>query len=210
MKLTDKFSTPVTWLVRVIGWSVSLITIWWLFSFYANMKLVNHVATCLETLKHRTGTGPASALTDAKDLLACLDKQAGFPEKFMYAPAKKAILSLPSVPCRYVGIWSASRGETMYRVTLMDDSRFIAEPLRDAAPAAQNLSGSWGVHEDRMIWLYDTGRLWPPDINPITYISETGFSLREADGSTTRYDLIEQVPSTSCTPGNSPAPMLTR
>jgi hypothetical protein len=206
MKLTDKLSTPVTWLMRVVGWSLSLIIMWGLFSFYANMKLVNNVAACLETLKHRTETGPATALTDAKNLVACLDKRAGFPEKFMYAEARKAILSLPSVPCRYVGIWSATRGETVYRVTLKDDSRFIAEPLREAT----NISGSWGVHDGRMIWLYDAGRVWPLDINPITDISATGFSLREADGSTTRYDLIEQVPSTSCTLGNSPAPTLTR
>jgi hypothetical protein len=83
----------------------------------------------------------------------------------------------------------------VYRVTLRDDSQYIAEPVRDNTPGAQALSGSWGFNDGRMIWLPDTGRFWPPDINPVTDISDTSFSLREANGSTTRYELVERVPA---------------
>jgi hypothetical protein len=58
-----------------------------------------------------------------------------------------------------------------------------------------------------MIWLHEAGRVWPPDINPITDSSDTSFSLREADGSTTRYELIRRVPSTSCTPDQPREPI---
>jgi len=193
MKLTDKLPTPVTWLVRVIGWSASLMVIGWLFSIYVNMKTVNHA--CFETLQNRAGNEPVTALGAAKELVACLDKRAGFPEKFMYAPTKKAIQALPHTPRRYVGVWTASRTDTVYRVTLRDDSQYMAEPVRDNSPGAQVLTGSWGVYNGKMIWLSDSGRFWPPDINPITNISDTSFSLREANGSSTRYELVGHVPS---------------
>ena len=195
MKLTDKLPTPVTWLVRVIGWSASLMVIGWLFSIFVNMKTVNHVAACFETLQNRAGNEPVTALGAAKELVACLDKRAGFPEKFMYAPTKKAIQALPHTPRRYVGVWTASRTDTVYRVTLRDDSQYMAEPVRDNSPGAQVLTGSWGVYNGKMIWLSDSGRFWPPDINPITNISDTSFSLREANGSSTRYELVGHVPS---------------
>lgn len=195
MKLTDKLPMPVTWLVRVIGWSASLIVIGWLFSMYVNMKTVNHVAACFETQQNRAGKEPVTALDAAKELVACMDKRAGFPEKFMYASTRKAIQSLPHAPCRYVGVWTASRADTVYKITLRDDSRYIAEPVRDSTPGAQVLTGSWGVYNGKMIWLSDTGRFWPPDINPITTISDTSFSLREANGSSTRYELVGHVPS---------------
>ena len=113
----------------------------------------------------------------------------------MYAPTKKAIQALPHTPRRYVGVWTASRTDTVYRVTLRDDSQYMAEPVRDNSPGAQVLTGSWGVYNGKMIWLSDSGRFWPPDINPITNISDTSFSLREANGSSTRYELVGHVPS---------------
>jgi hypothetical protein len=196
MKLTDKLPTPVTWIVRVVCWSASLMIIWGLFSFYASLKTVNHVEACFETIHHRaTGKETFTSLDAAQELVACLDKRAGFPEKFMYASTKKTIQSLPSTPPRYVGVWTASRINSVYRVTLRDDSQYSAVPLRDNTPGAQALSGSWGVNDGRMIWLPDTGRFWPPDINPITDINDITFTLREADGSTTRYELVERVPS---------------
>jgi len=204
MKLSDKLPTPVKWLVRVIGWSVSLIVIWGLFSFYTNMKTVNQVGACFEILHNRAGKEPLNSLDAAKELVSCMDERAGFPEKFMYSSTKKAIQSLPSVPRKYVGVWTASRTGTVYRVTLRDDSQYIAVPESDNTPGAQVLSGSWGVNDGRMIWLPDTGRFWPPDINPITDISDTSFSLREANGSTTRYELLERVPVSYAAPLSQP------
>jgi hypothetical protein len=197
MKLTDKIPKPVTWLVRMIGWSVSLIVIIGLFSFYANMKALNHVESCFEAIHSRSGTKPSTSLDAAKELVACLDKQAGFPEKFLYASTKKTIRSLPAAPRKYVGVWAASRADTVYRVTLRDDSQYTAEPTRINTPGAQILSGSWGVSDGKMIWLPDTGRFWPPDINPIMDISDTSFTLREANGSTTHYELIEHMPAST-------------
>jgi len=89
----------------------------------------------------------------------------------------------------------------VYRAIRSDDSQYSAERLRDDTPGAQVHRGSWGAHDGRMIWMHDEGRFCPPDINPITTISDGSFSLREADGSSTRYDLIEHVQSASCTPG---------
>jgi hypothetical protein len=200
MKLTDTLPRAVTWVIRFICWSASLFVIWILFRFYANMKLINNVAACMETMQRGPSNVAASSLEASKEMVACLDKQAGFPVKFMYASDKKAILALPSIPCRYVGIWTATRGNTVYRVTLKDDSQFSAEPLRDDTHGARLLRGSWGAYDGRMIWMYDEGRFWPPDINPITTISDGSFNLQEADGSMTRYDLVERVQSAACTP----------
>ncbi len=206
MKLTDKLPPTVTWLLRAACWSVSLLIIWWLFSFYASMKTVNHVALCMEK-QQRGAKTPLTSLDAAKDLVDCLDRQSGFPEKLVYRASKKAIDSLPSTPCRFVGVWTAARAGTVYRVTLGDDSRYTAEPVLDNTPGAKVHSGSWGAREDRMIWLHDEGRIWPPDINQITVSSDTGFSLLEADRSTTRYELVKRLPSESCTPGNSAQPI---
>jgi hypothetical protein len=154
----------------------------------------------METMHRNPSKVAPSSLEASKELVACLDTQAGFPEKFIPDSGKKAIRAMPSIPCQYVGIWTATRGNTVYRVTLRDDSQYRAEPVRDDAPGAKILSGSWGAYDGSMIWMHDEGRIWPPDINPITPISDASFNLREADGSITRYDLIERVPSTSCTP----------
>jgi hypothetical protein len=202
MKLTDTLPPAVTWLLRAACWSLSLLITWWLFSFYASMKTVNHVALCMER-QQKAAKAPRSSLDAAKDLVDCLDRQSGFPEKFMYRASKKAIDSLPSVPCQFVGVWTAARASTVYRVTLGDDSRYTAEPVLDNTPGAKTLSGSWGARDGRMIWLHDEGRIWPPDINQITVNSDTGFSLLEADRSTTRYELVKRVPSTTCTQGDS-------
>jgi hypothetical protein len=55
-----------------------------------------------------------------------------------------------------------------------------------------------------MVWLNEQGRVWPPDINQIMQISDTVFTLREADRSITRYELVERIPSTACSPDPSP------
>jgi hypothetical protein len=204
MKLTDRIPAKLTWIIRLTGWSVSLIIIWGMFSFYANLKTANSIQACMETLHKRPQAGEFTSLDAAKELVACLDGRSGFPEKLMNAHTKKLIQSLPSVPCRYVGIWTTSRADTVYRVTLMDDSRYIAVPLRDSSPGAGELDGSWGVLNDRMVWLNEQGRVWPPDINQITQISDTVFTLREVDRSTTRYELVERIPSTACSPDPSP------
>jgi hypothetical protein len=200
MKLTDKLPRPLAWFVRILFWGLSLLVIWSIFNVYANMKLVNLVGDCMENLPRTQGKVPQTSLEASKDMVACMDQRGGFPEKLKYSAAKKTVQMLPSIPCRYVGVWTATRSSTVYQVTLRDDSQFTAAPIKDTTPGAQTVSGSWGARDGKMVWLYDTGRFWPPDVNPITDINNASFTLREADGSTTRYDLVEHVQSSSCTP----------
>ena len=100
--------------------------------------------------------------------------------------------------CRYAGVWSAARNSVVYIVTLEADGRFIAEPGENTPANARPISGAWSAAGNALAWVYDSGAVWPPDINPISAESADAFTLREVNGNVTRYTLIERYRPAIC------------
>lgn len=102
-------------------------------------------------------------------------------------------------PCALVGLWTASRQDSVYQVTLQEDGRFLAEPLARGRYAAAALQGDWQVENDRIRWRHDGLTTTEPDINPIREPSAISFTLVEVNGELTRYNLIHRTPGPRCT-----------
>mgnify|MGYP001245952501 CR=1 FL=1 len=110
-------------------------------------------------------------------------------------------------PCALVGVWAASRRDSVYQVTLQDDGRFHAEPLARGAFSSGTIHGDWSVDTvdagPRITWRYDGGApVGPPDVNPVRDLAATGFTLVEVNGETTRYNLIRRTPGARCPAGH--------
>ncbi len=130
----------------------------------------------------------------------CVDGSGGLMGSAMFRPTMSMINSLPSVPCRYVGVWTSTRPGAQYQIRLADDSRFSGVPVQPASAAGPEL-GVWGVVDGRMIWFYDKGMVWPPDINQILPGEDPQhFTLVEVNGMQTQFALIQKIPSSRCTP----------
>jgi len=202
MNLFSRVPGPIAWGMRIVAWTIGLAIIGVMLAGYGNFRLSKHILECMQAAK---GSAP-SALAYSQQLVACADKRSGPLERAVLYPRRKAMAALPNVPCRYVGVWTATRPPsarlpaTVYRITLRDDSKFIAEPVQ--SPDTQVITGSWGVYQEAMVWFYDQGHVWPPDMNPIRHTNDDAFTLREAEGTLTSYALLTRAASQNCVPSS--------
>lgn len=192
MNLFANVPRPVTWVLRIAGWTVGLGLIFGIVFWYGNFKITHHITECFHEQAHAN----PNALRAAQQLFACVEKKSGPLERLLLSHNRKALAALPNAPCRYVGTWTATRPGAVYRVTLKDSGDFVAEPVQ--GPSRDVITGSWGVYRDSMVWIYDSGQLWPPDINDIRQAGADAFALVEADRSLTQYALYARAPSQNC------------
>ena len=193
MSAADQIQTRISWTLRAVGGIVAIAIIFALAYKALFQKQVVRTTACLDRV---SSAQPAmSALASVDSYAACIAKQAG-----SVAPSPAGALS---PRCRYAGVWSAKRGEMVYQVTLEVEGKFVAEPVEYVPANAPTITGAWSVAGHSIVWAYDSGAVWPPDINPISTESASGesvsaFTLTEVNGSTTRYGLIERLRSTAC------------
>jgi hypothetical protein len=190
MGLRDPLPRSVSWITRTIGYSVGAVAIAVAWYVAGNVLLVKHYTDCME-LPSQRGASKPTALESAKALVACVDGRSGLVETLAFWQTKRLFSALPSAPCDYVGTWRATREKSVYQITLRADGQFLAEPVQTSDRDARNLAGSWGVvgklDSQKMVWLYDEGRVWPPDVNPIKNARADGFTLVEENGSRTEF-----------------------
>lgn len=86
----------------------------------------------------------------------------------------------------------------VYQVTMEADGRFIAEPVQNTPPNAVAITGAWNVAGKALVWAYDSGAVWPPDVNPFSAETDNAFTLAEVNGAMTHYALIERQASALC------------
>lgn len=99
---------------------------------------------------------------------------------------KRSAASGTSHPrCAYAGMWSSKRRDVEYFLTLNADGSFVAEPGPGTHAGERAVTGAWTVANNKMVWAYDSGPVWPPDINPIFDERASALKLREVDGQTT-------------------------
>ena len=173
-------------------WLVALMIIFTLGYKVMGKKVVDRKIACLDQ---------ASTAERATTPIAAVDKYAacmGLPVD--NTPVAKPASSNDTRParCRYLGKWAATRGNMVYHVTLEVDGQFVAEPAQNARADAQTITGAWSVAGKSIAWVYDSGAVWPPDVNPVSNETSDEFTLTEVNGSTTRYTLIAAFTPAIC------------
>jgi hypothetical protein len=180
-------------MLRTILWVVALFIIFSLLYKVAFRKQVEQRVNCLE--RSASAESASTPLAAVNKYSACIGRN-----EMATTGAKSAGSTSDSRPmrCKYVGTWAATRGSVTYNVTLEADGRFAAEPGANAPPSPASITGAWSAAGNALVWVYDSGPVWPPDINPISDASSDAFTLREVNGSTTRYSLIEKQTPAIC------------
>ena len=184
MSLNRPLQGSTTFVVRLIGWSVALGIIFLLMYKTMFKEQLQRSASCGEEAEAAMAAG--SPLVAVDKYAACVNRKSA--AKASSTPAR----------CKYAGVWSASRGNVIHRVTLDVNGKFIAEPGANARAGAEEITGAWGIAGRALVWSYDNGAVWPPDVNPISAATDSGFTLAEVDGATTRYTLISRSMVTAC------------
>jgi len=186
MRLGDRVPSSYSWVARLIGWGVGIALMAALSLAMARNQLGRSAEACLGQME-----APADAenptIVRAQRMAACIDKRSIFPATLLFKKTRLLLEALPSAPCEYVGTWRAARTDSVYRVVLSDDGRFEARALVDDRSDGVPIVGAWGVVDGEMVWLYDEGHVWPPDVNRIHPATGQLFLLDEQNGSQTSY-----------------------
>lgn len=175
-----------TGMLRTFAWLGALVLIYLVGSFATGMKLANDYPVC----EARTSRIDGSTLERTRGFLRCLQDQAGLLDGMTLKSTSRFVEPMPVTPPEYHGTWIATRPGSRWRVDLNGDGTFYAAQLAGPTTAngSRSLTGAWSVVDEHFVWLYDEGRVWPPDINPIRDPSAHTFRLREQDGSMTQYE----------------------
>ncbi|MBL8516558.1 MAG: hypothetical protein JNM76_06280 [Betaproteobacteria bacterium] len=159
---------------RTLMWAgFSIVIVFLLYRGVARMT-VEATADCLERKAH---------VEQYLTRLAAVEGYARCVAKNEKRPAAGS--GTPHPRCAYAGVWSSKRRDVEYFITLNADGTFVAEPGPGASSNAQPVTGAWTVANNKMVWAYDSGPVWPPDINPIFDERASALKLREVDGQTT-------------------------
>jgi hypothetical protein len=155
---------------RTLIWAgFSVIIIFLLYRAVAK-KTVESVVDCLNKASHEERY--VTRVAAVEGYARCVAKN-----------EKKPVIGNPR--CPYAGVWSSKRRDMEYFITLNADGSFLAEPGPGTRPGEQPIGGAWTVANGKMVWAYDAGPVWPPDINPIFDERASSLKLREVDGQTT-------------------------
>ena len=193
MDVSSNVPGPLTWMFRALGWLIGLAIIAGFLFGYGSFKAGTAIQQCLEKAPTER-----NALVFAQELVNCAHARSGTLGRRSLSQTKEMMNALPNTPCRYLGTWRASRTGAVYTVTLDADSTFVAEPLEPRN--AETITGAWGVYRDKMVWFYNNGRVWPPDVNPIKQHNDDVFTLVETDRSLTTYMLVKRSDWKACAP----------
>ena len=183
------------WLLRGMLWLVALMIIFSLGHMIMGKKVVDRKIACLD---QASSAGRATSPIDAVNkYAACMGLPVDNQPAVTVALGNTGNDTRPA-RCRYLGVWAATRGSMVYQVTLEADGKFVAVPARNAGDNAETITGAWSVAGKSIAWVYDSGAVWPPDVNAVTNETSDEFTLSEVNGSTTRYSLIEAFTPAVC------------
>lgn len=189
------YSAAFRWTLRVIVWGVGIAV---MIPAYKIGSTLGTVMTIEECIGNRTGT--KNGLFEAQQLSLCMFLRSNYLESRRLEPVLRDVMALKAAPCERTGIWKSARRQSVYRVTLGDDNRFRAEPLSEVAPTPMSgeASGYWGETGGKLVWIYDHGVIWPPDINRIEDESTDRFTLVEVNGARTEFTRERRLESARC------------
>jgi hypothetical protein len=190
-------SAGFRWTLRALAWSVALVAIVPGYRATMAFKSVESAERCSGELSAKAGNN----LFHAQRFALCMYLNSSFLEARRTEPMIRDVMSMNEAPCGRVGIWKSARKLSVYRVTLQDDNRFSAEALSDYTPRRNSdvgLTGYWGEAHGKLMWIYDDGHLWPPDINRVEAESTDKFTLVEANGERTEFTRERKLDAGKC------------
>jgi hypothetical protein len=191
MSLIRHSSMLTIWTLRVLVWSAVLVVVLPVIYKFAFRKEVVKRVNCVE--QAASVEKATSPLTTVNKYAACISRNPPAENE-----KKRPSPSAPPARCDFAGTWTSPRGTTVYTYTLEANGRFLAEPGENASPYAETVTGAWAVADNALVWAYDTGPVWPPDINPFTRTSASTFSLAEVNGMRTYFTLVQREKSALC------------
>jgi hypothetical protein len=191
MKLTEGIPKWTGRIFKAIIYGLALIIILTLVFFFASSRLAGNVEKC-EAETGIRNNNQKSALQNTQALVACLQKENSFLENWLLRDTIRSIQSLPNAPCKYVGVWESVRPQCRYTITLKENSEFKGTPIV-CNLSMSTYSGTWGVYENKMVWLDSREFRWPIDINPIEAEDKNSFSLLEVNGTHTKFTRVEEA-----------------
>ena len=198
MSLHGKLPTPVSWVTRGFAYGIGLFVIFGLAASAGKNRLAANTLQCTEEAT-KPGAPAPSALAAAKALGACIDRKNGALENLLAGSTLKLLRALPNAPCKFVGRWKSSKTASGYEISLHGNGEFSARPWSER-DFTEVIAGNWGVHENRIVWLYNEGVVWPPDVNRMEITGPESFTLTEMNGAKTNFLRFDKLPPERCVP----------
>lgn len=169
--------------LRLLLYVIVIFVLFKIVQLFVMGRVAANIAQCSTSPRFQA---EMEALARTKDMMACIEHQNGWLENLAIKPLRDAINAMPSNPGQFVGGWRSEQPNCEYQFELKASGEFKAEPVA-CAISSETYTGIWGVHDDQMLWLYDSRGPWRPDINKLDVVDEDFFLLTELDGSRTRF-----------------------
>ncbi|MBK7685816.1 MAG: hypothetical protein IPJ25_07205 [Rhodocyclaceae bacterium] len=202
METKTRFSLPVRLLLLAVVVSIVAAVVWLILYGIGTKQLGNDIEAC--KIQRRSFHALGGVLVQTKDFVECLDRRAGLLAWAVSRQDHLAIKAMPSLACRYIGIWQSSRNGKIYDYWLNADATFTVAPeSASGQPTDERYTGIWSVYGEKMSWLPDSGRIYPPDRNSIRNLDDSHFLLVEEDGIINLFSLKQRLPAKGC-PQNGP------
>jgi hypothetical protein len=179
-----------SWIIRIVIYGIAAIIIIPLIFFILGSRLEKNLSACDSEI-YVGFSKKEPGLKKVKLMASCLEKNNSFLENWLQSTPINAIKALPNAPCQYVGVWISTQANCRYKFTLKDNGEYDAEH-QACNISSDDSSGSWGVHENKMLWFDHENFRWPPDINVIEAEDKNSFSIVEMNGSLTRFVRAEE------------------
>jgi hypothetical protein len=173
------------WVIRIVIYGVAAIIIVPLILFILGSRLEKTLSACHAEIDAGLSM-KKTGINTAKLMASCLENNNSFLESWLHSTPIGAIKALPNTPCQYVGVWISTQTNCRYKFILKENGEYDARH-QACNISSEDSSGSWGVHENKMLWFDHDNFRWPPDINTIEAEDENSFTLVELNGSRTRF-----------------------
>lgn len=194
----ERGSVGFRWTLRLILWAVGIAVMIPLYRAGTAYRSIDVAQQCLGEV--RAAKVQLSGLYQQQRFCLCMFLRSSYLESRRMEPALKQVMALGEAPCEHVGIWKSARQASVYRVAMRDDNTFSSEAVSDFTRRRGygGSTGYWGETDGSMVWIYDSGAVWPPDIDHIESDSPDKFILIEADGERTEFTRERALDSARC------------
>ncbi len=198
MDFNHNLPSPVGWITRGLAYGFGLFVIIGMLMSVGKGRLAGNTQLCLEEAG-KPGSAKKSALANAQALGGCIESKNGPLENTLIGPTRKMLKALPHASCKFVGRWKSSKTATGYEISLHGNGDFSARPWSDRE-FTEIIAGSWGVYDNHLVWFYNEGTVWPPDVNRMLVTGPNSFTLTEMNGSKTDFLRFDALPPENCAP----------
>ncbi|PWF41322.1 hypothetical protein [Massilia glaciei] len=104
----------------------------------------------------------------------------------------------PLHPCKFIGMWTSTHGQSVYEFKLEKDGSYMATPISPVVPTMTILYGRWEERGGQLRW-YAAGNAFETasGIDDYTFDGKTSFTIVEDDGVSSHFNRTSALPG-SC------------